>query len=88
LLQASDPAGNSLIHILHTCGIASLQEIAAAVAMPMETLKALYQELPWEDKQIADTLDTTPLYVTRLRGMARRRLGQTMKAEEDTGPDG
>jgi hypothetical protein len=83
LLQASDPSGNSLIHMLHTYGIASLAEIAAAAVLPVATLKTIYQELPWEDKTIAIQLQTTPLYVTRLRGMARKRLGQAIQSGEE-----
>jgi len=87
LLQASDPSGNSLIHIFYTCGIASLMEIAAAVVMPVEAVASIYPELPWDDKTIAGKLDTTPLYVTRLRGIARRKLRKAMQSEEETKSD-
>jgi hypothetical protein len=79
LFQASDPVGNSLIHLLHACGIASLPEIAVAAKMSLEALKRIYHELPWEDKKVAEALETTVQYVIRLRAIARGRIREQIK---------
>ena len=65
-----------------------VEKIAEAAGMPVETLTELYRELPWEDIKIAERLHTTVLYVTRLRSMARKRLGQAIPFREGRGPHG
>lgn len=78
LLQARDPAGNSLIELLELEGIASLREIATVINLPPEELAALTNDLPLNDAEIARRLQVTAQHVARLRMLARRRLSEQL----------
>ena len=83
LLQARDPDGNCLIELLETERIATLRQMAQAMAMRPETLVALWNGLPLEDTQIATQIGCHPAHVARLRMTARKLLAARLRLAED-----
>jgi hypothetical protein len=72
------------IHLLPETGIASLRDVAAALALPAEELAQLWFDLPLDDYAIAQRLGdgVTRQQVIGLRRKARERLARRMKAFE------
>jgi hypothetical protein len=71
--------GESVITLLPLIGIASVRQIAEAVAIPAEQFAELWNELPLEDAVIARQLKVTRQQVINLRKSARERLWRHMK---------
>jgi len=67
-----------VITLLPLAGVASLREIAEAVAMPAEQFAQLWNDLPLDDLTIAGLLNVTRQQVINLRKSARARLGRRM----------
>jgi hypothetical protein len=83
LLNLRDSEGRGVLALLPLQGVATLREIAAAMAMPAEQFALLWNDLPIEDTVIAAHLDVTRQQVINLRKAARDRLARRMKLYED-----
>ena len=80
LLNLRDPHESSLITLLSEIGIATVREIALALAIPVERFVALWNDLPFDDVKIAQHLNVTRQQVINFRLSARRRLSRRMKS--------
>jgi hypothetical protein len=80
LLNLRDGDGRDMTSVLAETRIATLRDIAAALALPSEELAQLLHELPLDDKTIAAHLGVTRQQVINLRSSARRRLTRRMHA--------
>ncbi|MFL6210074.1 MAG: hypothetical protein ACJ74W_14550 [Pyrinomonadaceae bacterium] len=74
LLGLRDAQGRGVLALLPLIQIASLRQIAAALSMPAESLASLWNQLPLEDRAIAEALGVTRQQVVNLRKCARERL--------------
>jgi DNA-directed RNA polymerase specialized sigma24 family protein len=76
LLNLRDADGANATALLVTLGIATIEEIAAAMSLAPERLKELWDELPLDDLTIASMLGVTRQQVINLRRAARERLAR------------
>ncbi len=83
LLNLRDPDGHDCLSLLPLTRTATLAEIAAALEMPLETLAALWNELPLSDVRIGELLHATGRQVIKLRRLARERLRRMQKSRSD-----
>ena len=74
LLSLRDANGRGVLTLLPLTGIASIRQIAEALAMSAEKLATMWNELPVEDAIIAASLGVTRQQVINLRKCARARL--------------
>lgn len=74
LLNLRDSLGRGVIALLLETRIASLSEIARAVAMPEAELVERWDSLPLDDRSIAARYGITPVQVVSHRRNARARL--------------
>jgi DNA-directed RNA polymerase specialized sigma24 family protein len=74
LLNLRDSAGNECISLLPLTRTATMADIAVTLEMPLETLAALWNDLPLSDIRIAELLNLTARQVIKLRRLARERL--------------
>jgi len=81
LLNLRDADGRNAIGQFVLAGIASAGEIAAALEMPAERLREIWNKLPMEDRHIAEMLGRTRQQVINLRKSARERLSRRMSLE-------
>jgi hypothetical protein len=79
LLNLRAPDGEGLITFLPMTRIASIRDIARCLEMSETELAAVWAELPWEDKTIADHLALTRQQVINLRQSARAMLKRRMR---------
>ncbi|MFN7929158.1 MAG: hypothetical protein U0Y68_14665 [Blastocatellia bacterium] len=79
LLNLRDEQGGTAIDLLLTMGIASCEQIAAAMAMTTAEFVALWKHLPLEDAAIAARLQLTRQQVINLRRSARERLARRLQ---------
>ncbi|MFL6263485.1 MAG: hypothetical protein ACJ76Y_27650 [Thermoanaerobaculia bacterium] len=79
LLNLRDGQGRNAAALLPLTGIATLREMAAAVALPPERLAELWGRLPLEDAALAGILGVTRQQVINLRKSARERLARRMR---------
>jgi hypothetical protein len=80
LLNLRDAQGRDVIALLPMTGIASIRQIAEALAMPAHEFAKLWNDLPLEDMTIAQQLGITRQQVINLRKSARERLARRMSA--------
>lgn len=78
LLNARDPAGDSVLRLLIAEGIVTSQELALAVEVRESDLEPLMGRLPMMDVVIAEWLQVTRQQVINLRSAARDRLARRM----------
>jgi DNA-directed RNA polymerase specialized sigma24 family protein len=83
LLGLRDTGGNECLSLLPLTRTATLAEIASALEMPLETLAALWNDLPLSDVRIGGLLQATPRQVIKLRRLARERLQRMQKNRDD-----
>lgn len=76
LLNLRDEQGNNQLAMFPLTGIASSRQIAAALEMTDEEFARLWNELPLEDRAIAERLSLTRQQVINLRKAARERLAR------------
>jgi len=74
LLGLRDAQGRGVLALLPLIQIASLRQIAAALSLSAESLATLWNQLPLEDRAIAESLGVTRQQVVNLRKCARERL--------------
>jgi len=79
LLNLRDAEGHGMVALFPLTDTATLAELAEAIGMPEERLRAVWDELPREDAWIAEWLGVTPRQVINLRKCARERLARRMK---------
>lgn len=79
LLNLRDEQGGCAIDLWLTTGIASCEQIAAAMAMTTTEFVALWQHLPLEDAVIAERLQLSRQQVINLRRSARERLARRLQ---------
>ena len=76
LLNLRDVDGSNALALLVILDIASLDDIAAAIGIPPETLAGLWNVLPIDDLRIAEMFSLRRQQVINLRQAARQRLGR------------
>lgn len=81
LLLNLTTAQDSVISLLPLIGVATIRQIAEAVAIPAIEFARLWNELPLEDAAIAARLGLARQQVINLRKSARERLWRRMKAQ-------
>lgn len=79
LLNLRDAQGRDLLALLPYTGTASVRQIAEALDIPAADFAALWNDLPLDDKAIAERLGLTRQQVINLRKSARARLGRRLK---------
>lgn len=79
LLNLKDAKGRGMISLFPLMGIAGMQQIATALEIRPERFAELWNDLPWEDAQIAEHLGATRQQIVNLRKCARERLSRRMK---------
>ena len=78
LLNLRAPDGEGLITVLPMTRIASIPDIARCLEMSETELAAVWADLPWDDKTIAEHLGLTRQQVINLRQSARAMLKRRM----------
>jgi hypothetical protein len=71
-----------VIMLLPVTGVATIRQIAKAVAIPVEEFARLWNELPLDDAAVALRLGVTRQQVINLRKSARARLSRRMSLRE------
>jgi hypothetical protein len=71
-----------VIVLLPLTGVATIQQIAKAVAIPVEEFAGLWNDLPLDDTAVAVRLGVTRQQVINLRKSARARLARRMMTLE------
>lgn len=79
LLHLRDVDGGSAIALFPLLGVASLDDVAAAIDVPLQRLAKLWPRLPLDDLAIAAILDVSRQKVINLRLAARQRLARRLK---------
>lgn len=79
LLSLRNIEGGSAIPLFSLMGIASANEVAAAIELPVRQLAKLWPRLPLDDLTIAPILGVTRQQVINLRLAARQRLARRLK---------
>jgi DNA-directed RNA polymerase specialized sigma24 family protein len=82
LLHLKSPRGVNVITLLPATGIATFEQIAAALNIPIEQFESLWTNLPMDDLAIAQYLGASRQQVINLRKNARERLARRVKAFE------
>jgi DNA-directed RNA polymerase specialized sigma24 family protein len=80
LLNLRDADGRGMIGLFPLTGTAGLPDLARALDMPEERLRALWSELPRDDEWIAGRLSLTRRQVINLRKCARERLARRLRS--------
>ena len=80
LLNFRDSHGQELISLLPYTRVATIEEIAEALEVPVVEFLKLWNQLPLEDLAIAKLLGATRQQVINLRKCARERLERRMNA--------
>jgi RNA polymerase sigma factor (sigma-70 family) len=80
LLNLTGPGGQSVIALLPVLGIASVDQIAEALALSGTQLMNLWNELPLDDETIGRQLGASRQQVINLRKTARERLVRRSRA--------
>ena len=78
LLNLRDDQGASALELFPLAGVAALPGIASALEMPARELAQLWNDLPLEDRRIAERLGITRQQVINLRKCARERLSHRL----------
>jgi len=79
LLNLKDAGGQGCITLFPATGIATLRQLADALAMSADDFARLWNELPLEDARIAELLGLTRQQVINARKSGRERLERRLK---------
>jgi RNA polymerase sigma factor (sigma-70 family) len=79
LLNLRDEQRRNAVALLPLTGVATMRDIARAIAMPVERFAEIWSRLPLDDAAIAQILDVTRQQVINLRKSARERLARRMR---------
>jgi hypothetical protein len=82
LLNVRDAEGGDITSLLAHARIATMSQLATALAMTAEEFGLLWNQLPLDDATIAHTLGLTRQQVINLRSAARKRLFRRMSRFE------
>jgi DNA-directed RNA polymerase specialized sigma24 family protein len=85
LLNLREPGSGNAVTLFVAMGIASLEEIADAVEMPVAQLSTMWDGLPLDDLRIAAHLGVLRQQVINLRKSARERLARRMAGRGSRG---
>lgn len=80
LMNLRELDGTNGLALLLIAGVATIEEIAAAINMSVEELSEIWNELPLDDLRIGELLHLTRQQVINLRKSARERLSRRMVA--------
>jgi len=84
LLNLRDADGQGVIELIPATGVATFDELAAALGISAARLEEIWNDLPLEDSRIAETLGISRQQVINLRKSARWRLARrTAKNQEN-----
>ncbi len=78
LLNLRDAEGVNAVALFLLLGVASFEEIAAAIGVGAAELESIWEGLPWSDDAIAARLGLTRQQVINLRRTAREKLARRM----------
>lgn len=78
LLNLRNPQGINVITLLPATGVATFEQIALALEIPVAEFEQLWAQLPLDDLHLADYLGATRQQVINLRKTARERLLKRM----------
>jgi RNA polymerase sigma factor (sigma-70 family) len=78
LLNLREPSGGNATALFLMLGIATLDDLAAALDMTPAVLRSIWEDLPLDDLRIAAHLNITRQQVINLRKSARERLARRM----------
>jgi len=78
LLNLRNPRGVNVITLLPATGVATFEQIAFALEIPVAEFEQLWAKLPLDDLQLAGYLGATRQQVINLRKTARERLLKRM----------
>ena len=78
LLNLRNPHGINVITLLPATGVATFEEIAQTLEIPVTEFEQLWAQLPLDDLRLADYLGATRQQVINLRKTARDRLLKRM----------
>jgi hypothetical protein len=84
LLNLRDGDSVSAIELFVLLGIATIDDVAAALEMPTGDLAAIWNTLPQDDRTIAGRLGITRQQVINFRRAARDRLSRRMAMRENS----
>jgi len=79
LLHLRDSDGHNALGLLVLTGVATLDDIAAAIGISAERLSVLWSGLPLDDRTIASMLGITRQQVINLRKSAKERLARRLE---------
>lgn len=79
LLNLRDADGGNAMALFILVGVATLEELATAMELPIERLASIWNELPLDDLTIGTMLGVSRQQVINLRKSARERLVRRMK---------
>jgi DNA-directed RNA polymerase specialized sigma24 family protein len=80
LLNLKNPQGINIITLFPATGIATFEEVARTLEIPMAEFEQLWTDLPLGDLRLAAYLGATRQQVINLRKTARERLHKRMNA--------
>jgi hypothetical protein len=83
LFNLRNPQGTNIITLLPATGLATFEQVAAALEIPPKQFEAIWANLPMDDLSIAEYLGATRQQVINLRKNAREKLARRMKMFED-----
>jgi DNA-directed RNA polymerase specialized sigma24 family protein len=86
LCNLKNQQGINVITLFPAAGVATFEQIADALELPLEEFERLWRKLPLDDLNLAAYLGTTRQQVINLRRSARDRLMRRMKAFEGGDP--
>lgn len=80
LLNLKNPHGINTVTLLPATGIATFEQLAEALEIPLPEFEKLWADLPLDDLRLAEYLGATRQQVINLRKTARERLAKRMSA--------
>lgn len=86
LLNLRDDQGRDRLRLFPVTGVAPLAEISRTLEIERGALAAIWDELPLDDRTIAERLELTQRQVINLRKSARARLARRMARSGDRPP--
>lgn len=82
LFNLKSPNGVNVITLLPVTQVATFEQIAEALEIPVELFESIWSRLPMDDLSIAEYLGATRQQIINLRKNAREKLSRRMKALE------
>lgn len=79
LLNLRDAEAANVVSVLLLGGVVTAEEMATALELDVEGLAAIWNDLPLEDRRIAEMMGLTRQQVINLRKSARKRLARRLR---------